>query len=713
MKSIIIAEKPNYGRAITKALMTIGERFQAGDGYLESRNYIITWAYGHLLELYSIEDYDDVDSEYWTEDILPYSPKEFKFKLKKDQGMIKQYNIIKSLMSRDDVNTVIHAGDKDDEGCHLISNLVNDIKRNLHKSFIEKRLWTDDQTEKVIVEGMKNLKDVSFYDNYLNSSRARTFMDFLLGINLTRKFTLMNRRLNKSKDIFSLGRCNTAVVNIVYDADKAIENFVPVKYYQLESEEETNKEIIKLVDKEKFSLEEEYKSLELAKKLNTAGAKVTNIENKIVKKEPKNLFSLPTIQSHLSKMFKFTMQETLNIIQKLYEEGYVTYPRTDSEFLTNAEKERVRPIISKLKKEGINVEMKENSKVFNDKLVDAHSALIITDKFPDESKLSEKELKVYNVIKNRFISNFFNEKTEISQTIIEIGILDKIFKLKGEYIQSEGFFKFEPYSKKKDTITLPKLNVGDIVNINFKPVIKKTTPPPKLTISELGKILANPFKKEFKDTTDEFRKSVIEGVSIGTPATRAGIIENTKKYGYIEENKGVLSITPKGAYLIESLKKINMNLTKEKTVEFSKMIKKVSRNELTVNDCVKEVVGELNTIFNSLNETQLGTYKGQTPEIEVIGRCPMCGKQVLEGKKIFYCEGYKDEPPCQFKMWKEDKFFKSKGKKLTKSVAKRLLANGQANMTGLMKKDNSGKYSADVVLRLNGNYVNYELKFKK
>ncbi|EDT15860.1 DNA topoisomerase [Clostridium perfringens] len=709
---VIIAEKPSYAKTIVNALEHIGEHFTRRDGYFESINYYVTWQFGHLFRLYTIEEYINSEDKRWKENILPYIPKQFKFRLKDDNGAKKQYQVIRKLINDKKVTEIVESGDADSEGNLLVTLVVSDVFRrdNLNKK--RTRLWSSDQSETTIIESLNNLKDVNFYRNYSNEAYTRTCMDFLLGINLTRKFSLMNNRLTGARDIFSIGRCNTSIVDIIYERDMEIKNFIPVQYWQLESEEETKGEIVKLIDKDKFELVKEVKAKELAEHLNSCKAIVENVEEKLITKTAPKLFSLPSVQGILSDRYKISLGDSLKAIQSLYEAGYVTYPRTNSEYLSEDEVGKVRGIINKLNREGYNLKLKESKAIFNNAMVESHSALIITSKLPPKGSLNKTEEIVYNTIKNRFISKFLDEETKISQTIITITVGNRQYQLKGEVIKEKGFYNFEPLPKSKETITLPNLKKGDIVNIDFKPIKKETKPPSKLNLKTLIKMLENPFRKEYK-TDEEAFKDVLEGIEIGTPATRTGIIENTKKYGYIIESKGTLSITDKGIYLIETLRRLNIDISKNRTVEFSKILKKVFRNELAPLAAVDIIKSELNEMFDSIQETKIEGFASDNKEKEVLGICPRCKKHnIVEGPKNFYCEGYKANPKCEFALWKENPFFKSKGKKLSKAIAKRLIKEGKAHVRGLRKKDNSGVYDADIILDDTGKYVNFKLSFE-
>lgn len=713
---LIIAEKPSLARTIVKALSK-EDSFDKKGGYFEGKKYIVTFAFGHLFQLWDINDYTGEPKGKWKLEGLPFIPEEFQFSLarvpkdkSREDGIKQQFKTIKELAARKNVDALVNCGDSDREGQVIGDLIINHVfDENKEKKPVY-RLWLPEQTEETICAAVKNMKSNEEYTPLYNEGIARMYMDWLLGINITRYVSI------KLNHLMPAGRVLIPIVKIIYDRDMAIRNFKPQKYFQVESNEPTNGETIKLTIKQQFETAADCQTL--IDQLNNQDAIVSKIETKDVIKQASKLFSLSTLQSRLSKKYKMTLKDSLAIIQGLYEKGYVTYPRTNSEYLATAEKEKAEKIIAMINAVNPILEMKDKKSLFDDSKIESHSALIITTKQPKNGELSEQEQIVYDTIKNRFICNFLKEETIISRTVLEISIGNEIFTLKGDVVKQEGFLKYEPLPKKEGT--LPNLQIGDLVNKNFKPTEKETTPPAKFDISMLSNYLKNPFKDELKasddaedrDDTEDY-KAMLNGVEIGTEATRTGIIENAKKAQYISENNTKLSIEPLGEKLINTLDKLRINLYKEKTVEFSKRLKDVFKNSTSVKNCIGFTADELQRLIEAGNSVVIEQIASEQSNREIIGKCPRCGKNIYEGEKSFYCEGFKSEKKCAFAIWKQDRFWEPKGKKVTKSMAKNFLLGKAVKVKGLKKKDGSGTYDATISMNDTGRWVNFEMSFDK
>lgn len=643
---LIIAEKPSLGRNIAEGVKHLeGITMQSRKGYMIGGNYIITWAFGHLFSLADIEHYNPAPDgqKYWSMANIPCFPENFDFEVKDtaDQGIRDQIKLISDLCNRDDVDTVVNAGDADREGEIIIRICLSKV---LKKTKTMKRLWLPDQTPETVAAALSDMKDSQDYDLLASEGYARTYIDWLYGVNLTRYASL------KSGTLLRVGRVIVPIVKAIYDRDLAIENFVPDIYYAMVSKEKTNGEEIELVSKKKFE-KNKLKAAEAECKIyNETGAFVKGIKKKKDKIAPGKLYSLSKLQNVLGKKYKMSMKESLDIIQKLYEEGYLTYPRTNSEYLATAEKDKIKKIIENISKMGYPVAFKDGKTIFDDSKIESHSALTPTYKIPSKDKLSEKEFQVYSTVFRRFVAVFCSEECLADKTemTIAVGELEE-FVLKGLVITQKGWTKYDDGGKNDKT--LPPLKKGDLVEINFKPTEKQTSPPKHYTIETLNNYLKNPFreekanKSEEDDDRDEYL-AMFEGLELGTEATRTGIIDNARKSKYIELKKDVYTILPDGRYLIESLKMMNISMDKFKTAELGKALKKVYRGEFTVKESVELAKKEIEEAFEIKDmppetDTETGFFG------DVVGKCPLCGGVVKKYSRSYACSSYK-ENGCKF-----------------------------------------------------------------
>ena len=696
-KRLIIAEKPSLGRAIANALNVKKFTGEKSNGYYENENYIITWCFGHLFKLKDIGDYDGLNNISWEDIYLPFLPNPFELKYnpgrneEEGEGIKKQIEIIKELVAKDDINEIVHCGDADREGQVIVNEILEYIGNNKKVT----RLWLPEQTEDTIQKQIMNCKENSTYEDLYNEGLTRIYMDWFLGINLTIFLSV------KAKTKLNVGRVIIPIIKYIYDREQAIKNFKVEKYFQLESK--TEKENIKIpliLRKERFNSKEEAEKV--ANELNNNKAKVISIEKKEIKKYPGKLFSLGKVQSELSKNHKMNFDRSLKIIQKLYEEGYITYPRTNTEYLAEEVKDRIKNLIDLINQKGYKLEFKDSKKIFDTSKIESHSALTPTLKLPE--KLSKEEEIVYQVIFNRFVSNFLAEEAILSETTLTIKVDNKEFKLKGTEIITPGFYTYEP---KKFDNQLPNLSENEKFEVKFLAVEKETEPPKKVTESELGNYLEHPFRKELKEknTEDEENdeeiiedaedyKSILEGIEIGTVATRTGIISNAKTYGYITQENSNYSITSKGEKLIQLLDELKINLYKERTIEFSKDLKKVFHNMKTIDDVLGNTWNVLNEIIENGKD-----IKPSVEFIESLGKCPKCGGKVFERAKTYSCENE------DFILWKESKHYKEKFS-INQEEAKKFLANETVQCTLISEDKKSRK--ANLKIKLNGEYVNFE-----
>lgn len=658
----IIAEKPSLARNIVAG---IGE-MKKKNGYFENSEYIVTWAFGHLFSLCDIEDYSPLPSESrkWTLDNLPCFPDKFRFRLKKDDkgkeddGVKKQFETIKALLNRKDVDKIVNAGDSDREGEIIVRLCVNNALSE-NKPFY--RLWLPDQTPQTVSKALSEMKEEKEYENLANEGFSRTYIDWLYGVNLTRYASI------KTGTLLRVGRVIIPIVKAIYDRDLEIENFKPEIYYALVSKAKTNGEVIELTSKYKFSAAGKAKAERCCERMNVLEAVVTDKKSKKEILFPGKLYSLTKLQNFLGKKYKMPMEKSLSIVQKLYENGYVSYPRTNSEYLATNEKDKVKQIISGVKKLGYPVVFKDKKTIFDDSKIESHSALTPTYKIPDKGSLNDDEFTVYSAILRRFVAIFCEEECYIEKSELTISLGGKEdYSIKGSMILTEGWTKYDG-GEKKDKM-LPKLEKGDKVNVDFHPEEKQTQPPKHYTIETLNNYLKNPFKddKTSDENDDEDYKAIFKGLELGTEATRTGIIDNAKKSGYISLKKDVYFIENGGKYLIEQLSDMNISMDKYKTSRLGQALKKVYHGEMTIDESVKMAENEIRQVFETDKNAGSGFYG------DVIGKCPKCGKNVARGRYSYACEDFPDK--CDFKI-----NLRILGCPVPKEQAAKLLTNGKTD----------------------------------
>ncbi len=757
---LIIAEKPSLARTIAAAL---GERQTKGSGFISVGQYIVTWAFGHLFSLADIEYYNPRSGgEGWTLENLPCFPERFHFELRADSkqtsvkpasgkrrgsvktakaektdtndtpqvknyptddSIAKQFETIRALCLRDDVDTIVNAGDSDREGEIIVRLcIINSFKQNSNVTDYSDslaqgkrlcRLWLPDQMPETIRSAVAELRGESEFDRLADEGFARTFVDWLYGVNLTRYATL------RSGMLLRVGRVIVPIVKAIYDRDLAIRNFKPEKYYVPFSNEKTNGETVELTSKLKFDANSFAAAKAKCDEYNRLGARVVSVKRKKDKINPGKLWSLTKLQNYLGKKYKMSMTDSLDIVQSLYEKGFVTYPRTNSEYLATAEKERIHKVIDAIGAVGYPVKFKDGKQIFDDTKVESHSALTPTAKIPSKDKLTPDEAKVYTAIIRRFCAVFCNkdciaEKTEL---VIRVGNPPETgedFTLKGLHILEPGWTKYDDYTG-KDKL-LPALSEGDEVNINFSPVEKETTPPKHYTIETLNNYLKNPFRDELaaksktkrdnsvasddnivgdmadegEDDRDEYR-AIFEGLELGTEATRTSIIDNARKSGYIKLNKDVYTILPHGEYLIESLARMNIGMDKYKTASLGRALKRVYRGEITPMDAAKLAEEEIASVFSQENPDG---WAGDD-----VGVCPLCGGKVVRSRYGYGCSRYRDG--CKFKINRQ-----ILGRPISLAEAQAILNGGTTGQLDGFTSKNGKPFSA--ALKLVGGDVKFD-----
>lgn len=714
MKQLIIAEKPHLERLVCSFINEQFKPYQVKNSntynYYESENYIVTHAYGHLFEAYSIEDYTKEPVE-WKLDNLPFFPPNdhfyFKLKQKKDKATntmitdpdIKlQFECILYLVNRDDVNAIIHCGDADREGEVIVRQIIKNTNKS-NKPVL--RLWFSEETFDAFSKSFRNMKPDSDYDNYAAEGFTRLKEDWLYGINLTRYLTLKSQAPHGI--FFRVGRVLCGMLFEIYNRDKEIATFVPVPYYALVSDIETNGEKIHLRYKDTYSKEQHNEAKKKAFALNEAGARVTNItkEEKII--NPGKLHSLTSLQNILKKKYNINITEADKYIQSVYEKGFITYPRTNTQYLGTTEKENVLKRIEVFNKLGYKLKFRDSKTIFDDSKVTSHSALCPTYKIPKENELSLNEQKVYDCVKNRFLAVFCEEPCLIDKSTMYIDCLDETFKITGSVLKQKGFLEYDE-KETKDTF-LPNLNIGDIVKVSFNVTEEKTKPPSHYTQETFSHFLQFPFATETA-SEDDLYKQLVKGIEIGTVATRTTIISNMISNGYIILHNDSYLIQPTGIYVVETLKDLGIDMSKEKTVEMSVTLKKVNDGTISEKDAMALSKKDLTEMFALRNKEVMGCVEAGVVNSSgifnavSIGKCPICDGNVYDTPHGFKCENNtnaKDADSCPFIIFKNDRYISAvTGKKITEVNAKSVINKGF--FIGKTKDKKNNEY--EVILKM-------------
>ena len=516
---LVIAEKPSVSLSIAKVIGAKNKK----DGYYEGNGYKVSWCVGHLIQMANPDAYDEKYAK-WNIDDLPIIPSEYQYDVAK--ATKKQFTILKKLMNDKGIDTVINACDAGREG-EAIFRLVY-LQASCKKKM--KRLWISSMEDSAIKDGFDNLKDGKDYDNLFESAQARAIADWLVGMNISRLYSCLY------KQNYSVGRVQTPTLSMIVKRDDEIANFKKEKYYTVELE---------LIG---FTLStERIDSLEVAEQLKNLlenRIEITDVIQKEKVTKPDLPFDLTTLQRECNKYFGYSAKQTLDYAQILYEKKLITYPRTDSRYLT--EDMITSTINNILGKNDFDTECIKV--IFNSAKVTDHHAIIptVSSLSEDISKLPESEARVYRLISNKFHASVGYPLTQNTTKIVaEFDGFE--FTSTGKVIKDEGFTKYlkEYMSKKNEEPVLPEINVGDVLEIKEKEIKEKYSQPPKhFTEDTLLKAME-------LTGSDALEKGVeVEREGLGTPATRAGIIENLIYKEFIERDKKNLIATPKGKSLI-------------------------------------------------------------------------------------------------------------------------------------------------------------------
>ena len=687
---LVMAEKPSVGAAIGKVLGASSRR----DGYLEGNNYIVSWCVGHLVGLADASSYDERFAK-WRYSDLPIVPEEWLFEVPKDKQ--KQFKVLCDLMRDKRVTELVCATDAGREG-ELIFRLVYK-KAGCTKPF--KRLWISSLEDSAIREGFAHLRDSGDYDRLYEAALARSKADWIVGINGTRLFsTLYHKKL-------VVGRVQTPTLAMLVEREGKISTFHKEKYFNVHISKDNL-----TADLEKVKTEEEAKAIAAACDKKQAVVSFLKKETKTV--NPPKLYDLTTLQREANRYYGFTAQQTLDLVQSLYEKKLLTYPRTDSQFITEDMESTARQVIGIVSRklplfEGITHEP-DIGRITNNAKVTDHHAIIPTVQLEkqDLGELPESEQKIIRLVAMRLLSAT-GEKHIYDETSVTLTCEGYEFKAKGKTVVQDGWkaierrFKETLKSKEKDEPerSLPSLNEKDILSSVDASVTEHYTSPPKpYTEDSLLSAMETAGNAEFDDDTEK--------KGLGTPATRAGIIEKLVKGGFVERKGKSLVPTKDGNNLVCVLPE--QITSPSMTAEWENTLMQIERGNADADKFLSGIVGmtsDLVKAYPFLSDAEANRFDTGR---ESIGKCPRCGSPVYVGKGNYYCSNKE----CSFCMWEDNKFFSSKKKKLTKKIAAELLEKGWCRVTGLYTPKRPQLY--DAVIRLDdtgGKYVSFKMDFDK
>ncbi|GGM42009.1 DNA topoisomerase [Paraliobacillus quinghaiensis] len=723
---LFIAEKPSVAKNIADALKVKEKK----DGYFEGNGYLISWAFGHLLELYDAKDYDTKMAR-WKMDNFPFIPTSFQYKVKsnprnrkqRDAGAQKQLKIIHSLIRRKDVDAIVSACDYDREGQLIGDSIIynSKTKKNVY------RLLLNEWTPREILRGMENLKPNEEMKPLLNAGISRQWTDWVIGINLTSVATLKFQK-GRGK-VLNIGRVLLPTLKIIYDRDTEIAQFKPEDYFKLNATFETaDKNTYQGTYTEKNAKFKDRAQLEeVQKQIANQTATVTDKQVERKTEYPPFLFNLSNLQGFITNKHKgWTSDKVLKVAQSLYEKKFITYPRTSStaleESLVGKTAKVLEAHVSDLPYKD-EVKFHKGKRVFNNAKVESHSAIIPTYLIP--KRLTSDEQLVYTAIKNRFISQFMPaaqyEETTIRTELDQV-TLKGYFQTKGKVQIVEGWKKVEKIQS-KDTL-LPLIEANTTVQLIDSELSTHTTKPPKKhterTLLRVMESCGKTYKDDESETSEAFMGAILQGFSIGTAATRADTIKKLKDVGYITTEQKNLTCTPLGKKLVESFP-ITQLFDLEFTGRLEKSLFDMEKRKISKQDFLNEVFGFTTKAVATIKEAEAITIRNtatsRTPSStktttskESLGKCPECGHSVIEGAKGFGCSNWKSG--CSFVLWKNDKFLATLKKRITKTMVKTLLTKGVVYVKGLTSK-NGKKFNAYLRYQKNpdNKYFSWKMEF--
>ena len=622
---VILAEKPSVARDIARVL---GARSKK-DGYIEGNGYLITWAFGHLVQLQNPDAYD-ASLKKWSLAPLPFIPESFKLEISSMKGVRKQFNTIKKLFSS--ATEIICATDAGREG-ELIFRYIAQLCHVKNKP--SKRLWINSLTDSAIRQGFANLKPLKQFDALADAARCRSEADWIIGLNATRAYTVKH---SHGRGVLSVGRVQTPVLAMIVNRDQLIRQFRAEDYWELGT---IYRNIKFKHQSDRFSKHEQ--AQEIYQRILNQPLQITDVSEKKTTQRAPQLFDLTELQRVMNRKASLPAAKTLAIAQKLYESKLISYPRTDSRYLSDdiypTCGKTLEKLSSKKPKEIAVLDLNNLAKqrnYFNSSKVTDHHAIIPTGH--TTGSLDSNELRVYDEIVTRFIAIFY-PPCEKAHTNVSARVVEECFKAKGTTILSEGWLALYGGGEKQknEEQMLPIFHVDE--SGPHQPEVKQCQTKPPQHFNESS--LLSAMETAGKEIDDEALKEAMKDRGLGTAATRANIIETLVKRDYISKNKRHLLATSKGEDLIRLLTAQKTLTSPELTGDWENKLKLMEKGQLSAKAFMDEVSAYAGQIIGTLNSKEMDKTMGYGP-------CPLCGSPVIKGKTGYGCSAWKKGCPFRF-----------------------------------------------------------------
>ena len=709
----IIAEKPDQGTRLAAPYPT-----EKKQGYLYIKpnpdfpdGAYMTWAVGHLCELVPPETYESSWKK-WSLQTLPMIPNQFQYQVTK--GKWKQFNVIKELVNKKEVGSIIHAGDAGREGELIVRTILNQARCKKPM----KRLWISSLTERAVKEGFQSLLEEGETRNLYYEAYARSCADWVVGINASRVYTLLFKQKGV-QDVFSAGRVQTPTLALVVQKEKEIADFKSEPFWEVKGTFDYNGKIVvgKWIKDDQTRLQSSEMAQAVAQFCNQKDCVASEVKKERKQYKPPFLYQLSSLQSTANKRYKFSPKKTLDIAQKLYTKGNISYPRSDSSFVTKDEAAEFPSILSRLQKQSVYQDyfpLKRES-ILNDKRfvnaskVSDHYAIIPTEQVPNLDKLSGDEAKIYDLIARSLLAA--HEEASIVDYTTLFTLVDQraLFQSKGQVRVQEGWQRIIPSTQKDEE--LPAIEQNEQGKVLSADVTEgKTQPPKRFTEGQLITMM----KTAGKHLDDESLEKILKDTEgLGTEATRAGIITMLKDRKYIEVVKNQVFATDKGILLIDSIGDAVLS-SPEMTAKWEQRLKQIGSGEASPHnfmESVKKLAAKLTSdaIESSaswdLKDIKIEAQPSKKSLGKKVGTCPLCGSDVLDKGKLFGCSSY-SKTNCSFTISK-----RILGKPISQTNAKKILTDGKSNVIkGLKSK--KGTFDAALVWSAEEKKLTFEFEKK-